>query len=153
MLSETCLSWHLGIPAQIRTLISDPSCGSDAGQYKAAPVTQSGGGKNLSEGWRPARDCVCVCVSGGGRGVSAGWEESKDKWERMTKGRRRDGEHEAGLAQDNSSPRDVPASPLRKDTAQIHWRNLPESEADLRIKVCLLLLLCHSFAPNVSQLW
>lgn len=31
----------------------------------------------------------------------------------MTKGGRRDGEHEVGLAQDN---RVVPASPLRKDT-------------------------------------
>lgn len=79
MLSETCLSWHFGIPAQIRTLISDPSCGSDAGQYKAAPVTQSRGGETSARGGGQ-HVIVCVCVSGEGEGgVSAGSEESKDK--------------------------------------------------------------------------
>lgn len=105
--------------------------------------------------------CVCGCVSWlkeVGEGC-CGMKERKRTRGRMTKGGRRDGEHEVGL--DRTMGLRVTFELSLRERAdygfvgKIQGRNLlylPKNAADLRIKAWYLMPLCHSSAPNIQAL-
>lgn len=92
---------------QIRDLTFDPPYSSAAGQCKAAPVTQIGR-EQLNKWHWATHECSCG-VKEVGEGLGGRKEKKKGGGERLTKGGRRDKEHEVGLDRTMGPPCDTRA--------------------------------------------